>query len=372
MIFSGFLTDGHTAERRALRVALGVNELRLFDEQGLFVDEWLYADLLFIDTLYRGQPVRLSHCDRREACLTIEDGRFLPLLRSAVPQFSGRQRVPRSTIARLCCWGMAVVVTVLSVVWGGPRLADAVARAVPMRWEEVIGQQITDKFVRQAPECTGKAGAAALQLLAERLTAVLPTPFPLKVQVRQTHVINAFALPGGHIVVFHGLVRAARSPEEVAGVLAHEMAHQIQRHPLRGVVRSLGLRMISGAVIGGFSVTATSGAHFGETLFSLSYNREDENEADRIGVEMLNKADIRGDGLIDFFTRYQGGSEVKSSSQGAIDSTQEQLMSLLSTHPPGQERIATIRSLVRGTGDALTKDQWKALQAICGESPMKN
>lgn len=372
MLFLGFFTDGHTAERRFIQVALGVNELRLFDEQGMFVDAWSYAGLLFIDTLYRGQPVRLSHCDRREACLTVEDGRFLSLLRRTVPQFRGYQRVPRSTIARLCCWGVAVVVAVLGVVWEGPRLADPVARAVPMRWEEVIGQQITEKFVQHTPECPETPGKAALQLLVERLTATMPTSFPVKVQVRHSQVINAFALPGGYIVVFHGLVHAARSPEEVAGVLAHEMAHQIQRHPMRGLVRSLGLRMISGAVIGGFSVTATSGTYFGETLFSLSYNREDESEADHIAVEMLNKANIRGDGLIDFFARYQGGGEAKSSSQGAIDSTQEHLMSLFSTHPPGQERIATIRSLVQGKDDALTKEQWKALQAICGEGPMEN
>src|SRR5581483_63291 len=100
MTFPGFLTDGHTAERRAIRVTLGVNELRLFDEQGMLIDEWSYAGLLFADTLYRGQPVRLSLCDRREACLTVEDGRFFSLLRRSVPQFRGHQRVPRSTIAQ--------------------------------------------------------------------------------------------------------------------------------------------------------------------------------------------------------------------------------------------------------------------------------
>src|SRR5581483_9354559 len=276
--------------------------------------------------LYRGQPVRLSLCDRREACLTVEDGRFFSLLRRSVPQFRGHQRVPRSTIAQLCCWGTAVIVTVLGTVWGGPRLVDPVARAVPMRWEEVIGRQITEKFVRQASECTEASGKAALQLLGERLSETLPDSLPVKLQVRRSQAINAFALPGGYIVVFQGLVRAARSSEEVAGVIAHEMAHQIRRHPMRGLVRSIGLRMISGAMIGDFSVTATSGTYLGETLFSLSYNRGDESEADRLGVEMLNKANMRGDGLVDFLTRYQGGNETRSGSQSALASTQEHLM----------------------------------------------
>lgn len=372
MTFFGFFTDGQTAERRFAQVTLGGEELRILNEEGGLVDEWSYADLVFVDTLYQGQPVRLSHCDHREACLTVEDGRFLSLLRRAVPQFRRRQRVPGSTTTRLGCWGMAVVVTALSVIWGGPRLADVVARTVPMQWEAIIGQQITEKFVGQSPVCTGAAGTAALEMLTQRLTTSLAIPFSLKVQVYQSQVINAFALPGGRIVVFQGLVSSARSPEEVAGVLAHEMAHQIQRHPLRGLIRSMGLRMLSGVVMGTFAVTTTSGAYFGEALFSLSYNREDESEADRIGVVLLNQANIRGDGLLDFFTRYQGGNETKAASQGAVDSTQEHLMSLLSTHPPSQERITTIRSLIRGKGDALTAEQWKDLQAICGEGPRRN
>ena len=372
MIFVCFLTDGHTAERRSIRIALGSHHLRLFDEQGTLIDEWSYAGLRFVDILYCGQSVRLSHGDRSAACLTVEDQRFLPLFAAAVPRLCRRRRMQRSTTTRLLCWGMAVVVTILGLLWGMPRLADPVARGVPMKWEEALGRHITENFVRHAPVCNGMTGHAALQALTERLVTPALAQVPFKFEVRKAQVVNAFALPGGHIVVFDGLVRAARSPEEVAGVLAHEMAHQIQHHPMRSLVRSLGLRLISGAVIGGFSVTAASGARFGETLFSLSYNREDETEADRIGVAMLNNANIRGDGLIDFFTRYQTGGETKAFRSKGESSTQEHLMSFLSTHPPGQERIATIRSLVRGKQDALTKEQWKALQAICEETPIKN
>jgi len=134
---------------------------------------------------------------------------------------------------------------------------------------------------------------------------------------------------------------------------------------MRGLVRSMGLRIVSGTVMGGFSMTIASGARVGETLFSLSYNREDELEADRVGVELLNNADIRGDGLIDFFMRYQGGNAMTVSRAKKGESTQEHLMTFLSTHPPGQERLTTIRSMVRGKRDALTTEQWKALQTIC-------
>ena len=371
MVFAGFLTDGCTAERRSIYLTLSAHALCLCDEHGFVVDEWLYAGLGLIDKWYGDQPVRLSHCDRRDVCLTVEDPSFFLVVRNAVPQFRQYQRVPRRTLTHLLAWGLAVVVTVMGLIWQGPRLADPLAHVVPIRWEELIGQQITNNFVQQSPVCTNRAGETALRGLVARLTATTPMAFPLKIHVRRSQTINAFALPGGHIVIFQGLLQAARSPEEIAGVLAHEIAHQIQRHPMRGLVRATGVRLIGGAVLGGFSVTTTSSVHFGETLFSLSYNREDESEADRVGVALLNKADIRGDGLIEFFSRYQGGSETKSPSREVVNSAHEQLMSLLSTHPPGQERIAVIRSLVRGTKDALTKEQWRALQTICGEEPRK-
>jgi beta-barrel assembly-enhancing protease len=318
--------------------------------------------------MYGSQPVRLSHVDHATACLTIEDQRFLSILMLAVPHVCGRHRMRRRTILPILCWGMALVVTILGLLWWVPRLADDLAHLIPRQWEEIIGQRITESFVRQAPVCNGAAGQAALQGLTDRLAMTMPTPFPFQVQVYNSPVVNAFAMPGGQIVVFDGLISGAQSPEEVAGVLAHEMGHQIQHHPMRGLIRSLGLRLVSTAVLGGFSATAASGAHMGEVLFGLSYSREDESEADRIGAGMLTRANIRGDGLIDFFTRYQGRDESSAASRREASSTQTHLMAFLSTHPPGHERISHIRPLMLGKHDALTAAQWKAVQAICDET----
>ncbi|MBM4259412.1 MAG: M48 family metallopeptidase [Deltaproteobacteria bacterium] len=300
--------------------------------------------------------------------MTINDQRFLMLLHRAMPNACEERRPPRSSTTRLVSWGIAVAATVCALFWGIPRLADPLARLTPVQWEAAFGQHVNEAFVQKTPMCRGEAGGAALQSLTERLAVTMPTGAPFTVRVHRSPVVNAFALPGGYIVVFQGLISAAQSPEEVAGVLAHEMAHQVQRHPLRGLVHAMGLRMVSGTVLGGFSAAAASGAHLGEVVFTLSYSRETETEADRVGVEMLNKADIRGEGLIDFFTRYQATDEVKSAHHGVKESVEDQLMSFLSTHPPGKERIAAIRALVRGKGDALTAKQWKALRTICDEN----
>jgi predicted Zn-dependent protease len=243
-------------------------------------------------------------------------------------------------------------------------LAGPLAHLVPVRWEQAWGEQMLGLVGEGVVTCDSGNGQAALQVLAERLAATTEFPFPFKVQVSNTPLVNAMALPGGHIILFQGLIAAAQSPEEVAGVLAHEMAHEVQRHPMRGLLRTAGLRLVIGALAGG-SGTAFSFAGLGELLLGLSYNRQDEVEADRIGVEMLNKANIRGDGLAAFFARQQEGEESDPSSSLVERQAASRVGQFLSTHPADGARVAAITAQARGTESALTKEQWRALRTIC-------
>ena len=217
-----------------------------------------------------------------------------------------------------------------------------------------------------ASACESVDGQVALQVLTERLTATITPPFPFKVRVSSNPLVNAVALPGGHIVLFQGVIATAQSPEEVAGILAHEMAHEVQRHPMRGVLRAAGLRLVIGALTGG-SGSSLSVAGVGELLLQLSYNREDEAEADRLGVEMLNTANIRGDGLVAFFARQKHNEEEKASASATEQETTSRAVQFLSTHPTDETRIAAIQARAQGTGNALTKKQWQALRTMCQE-----
>jgi predicted Zn-dependent protease len=219
--------------------------------------------------------------------------------------------------------------------------------------------------------CERTEGQAALQVLTERLTATITPPFPFQVRVSSSPLVNALALPGGHIVLFQGVIAAAQSPEEVAGILAHEMAHEVQRHPMRGLLRAAGLRLVIGALTGG-SGSSFSVAGFGEFLLQLSYNREDEAEADHLGVEMLNKANIRGEGLVAFFARQKHNEEKIASASATEQGAASRAAQFLSTHPTDDARVAAIQARAQGTENALTKKQWQALQMVCEEEQMKN
>ena len=258
-----------------------------------------------------------------------------------------------------------MVITV-GLLKGVPLLAGPLAYLVPARWERTWGEQMLGFLGEDASACESVDGQAALQVLTERLTATITPPFPFKVRVSSSPLVNAVALPGGHIVLFQGVIATAQSPEEVAGILAHEMAHEVQRHPMRGVLRAAGLRLVIGALTGG-SGSSLSVAGVGELLLQLSYNREDEAEADRLGVEMLNTANIRGDGLVAFFARQKHNEEEKASASATEQETTSRAVQFLSTHPTDETRVAAIQARAQGTGNALTKKQWQALRTICQE-----
>lgn len=364
MVFDGHFTDGKTARRHAVKVVRADTRLQIFDQYDALLAEWPFEGLQLIGEITRRQPIRLSHRTYGEAALSIANQDILDVLGQTMPRFRRKRVGGDNTTVRLLIWAGALVIVTVALLKGVPLLAGPLAHLIPARWEQAWGEQMMALIGEDVTACERVEGQAALLLLTERLTARTELPFPFKVQVSNTPLVNAMALPGGRIVVFQGLITAAQSPEEVAGVLAHEMAHQIQRHPMRGLIRTAGLRLVIGALAGG-SGAAFSFGGIGELILGLSYNRQDETEADRIGVELLNKANIRGDGLVAFFARQS--EEEKKESSAAEHKTASRVMQFLSTHPADEARVAAIKARSRGTESGLTKKQWQALQTICQE-----
>ena len=144
-------------------------------------------------------------------------------------------------------------------------------------------------------------------------------------RVVDTKEVNAFALPGGNLYVLRGLVHSARHTEEVAGVLAHEVGHAVLRHGVRRIARQAGIGMALALVVGsqeGVVDTLITGA---AQLQSLRFDRDEEREADRFGLELCARAGIDPKALGEFLGRLPDGASV-----GAPE--------WLSTHPSSAAR----------------------------------
>ncbi len=299
--------------------------------------------------------MRLRSSAGGDARLVVRDQRILDALRPRSGRLRGGDMRGARVWTRALTWTGATAGVLVGLYFALPLLARPLAALVPLSWEESLGRtvmrQVTLVFGRngQLRQCTGAAGQAAIERLVGRLAATVESRYTFRVQVVDTGMVNALAAPGGYIMVFRGLIDKARTPEEVAGVIGHEMGHVIEQHGTQAMIRSQGMRLILGGLGDGTAVEV------GSTLATLSYGRAAEREADRVGVTMLNKADIRGGGLAEFFRRLG-----RDDAEGEPGVTR-----YISTHPPSAERAGEIDTRAVGQGPAMSAEEWQALRAIC-------
>ena len=372
--FEAHYSDGLTAARVKVSVCFGNGALIIEPDEG--EDEsrimvWEFLDLRLADELRSGQAVRLINIAQSDARLSFIDGRILDPLLEKAPQLRDPGVLGRRPGLRLAQWvgGIAAVIAILFV--GLPRVAEPVAALMPLAWEEAIGEQVFSGFQGSNKFCEASAGVDALGRLSDRLLTGFDNRYNFRFAVVDAKAINAFAAPGGYIVIYRGLIDDARSSDDVAGVLAHEIGHVIERHATEGIVRATGLALIVQLLLGDPSGILGMSAASGELLLSLAYSRGDEAEADAIAVEMLAAAGIDSGGFVKFLQRTARREEAASTTSDEIISDAklnelELSIPFLSTHPRSAERAATVQATGSPGGPAMNDADWLELQSICG------
>ncbi len=354
-MYEGSYTDGISAVRRRVRVTVTMMRLHIADEAGRTLDEWSFSGLRLAEEIYNpSQPVRLSHREKGDARLFLSSQEILDRLAGQAPGLRRRRSLKRRILIQAGI-GLAALGILTAVVLAAlPYAADSLARFVPRRWEYSIGSGFMATLEERFPPCTGLGGRTALASLARRIAGKQDALSRVRIRVLRSRIPNAFALPGGHIGIFEGLISFIESPEELAGVLAHEMAHAALRHPMKSILRQSGYRLIFSAMAGDASMFGSSAAKLTETLLNLSFTREAERESDRISIDMLNRAGIRSYGLPRFLKRLHQ-ADSRNTSRGGY----------FSTHPAPEERARAMRSWVRDGNSAMTAGEWEAVQRMC-------
>ena len=192
-----------------------------------------------------------------------------------------------------------------------------------------------------------------MQTITDRLVAAIPDNpgYAFEVQLISSDQVNAVAFPGGQIVVYSGLLAAAGSAEEVAGVLAHEIGHVLHRDGLRQLISRLGGAAVVRLALGGGDLAGLV-AQLGE-LDQLAYSRGQEQAADSAGLQLLAAAGLPPRSLPDFFRRLQ-----QREAAG--------LPGFLSTHPDTAARIAALHEQIAelpATPTVPLPIDWKAVHA---------
>jgi beta-barrel assembly-enhancing protease len=337
----GHLYDGHSGVRHAVSAAPVHGGLRLWSE------EW--EELVPL--------AALTLADRHHGSLTLTrtdaPGWRLKLLAPVAPEVDalfpkrhgyGRW-IDRIGVGRAAAAFGTLAAAVVTLGYFAPTL---LAPFVPASVERAYGSALVGDF--GGKYCSSPAGDAALR----RLTAKLePRAEDMNIRVVAVPMVNAAALPAGNIMIFEGLLKEVSGPDELAGILAHEIAHVRRRHVTAAMIREFGIGIFT-STLGGGTASNIDG------FVSLSFTRRGEREADRDAIDRLQRANISPAATAAFFQRL-AKLELKL---GRF----EPAMAYMSSHPLSADRERLFRSAAQKDAPyapALSPEEWQALRTIC-------
>ena len=355
--------DGARAEARPVRLSFddASRALVIHSESGP-PERWPYDDLRAQkDQARREDGLVLSLRDGRPARLYL-DARDTRLIRTRARRLGRRvHKVPHLRLAGLSLAAILSVALVVAVIV--PALADRLAGQLSPQGEAVLGEMTRDQVrsalgtgAGPAAVCDAGPGRAALDTILERLGPAGDGAPPLVVTGLDVAEANAFALPGGQILLFRGLIETAASPEEVAAVLAHEIGHVAARDPTRIALRSAGSIGILGLLFGDFAGGALV-LLLAEQLMQSGYSQAAEAAADAFAHARLVEAGVSPAAIADLFQRIAAeGDEIPDALQRFM------------AHPGIEGRIDAARAAVPEGFEPrplLDAAGWAALRAVC-------
>jgi hypothetical protein len=349
--------DGQVATRHEVVARLSDEGLRIeYPFAQLIV--WQYAGIrLPVDPAATETRLEYGSADEPESLL-VDDPTFLDALAQRAPRLRGQPRPGRARhrwthYAPIVAGAAAFLALIYA--WGIPALANHMATRVPVTWEEGVGRAVVRSLVSTADSCAIPAGIG--HILTTLLATVPETPYRMHVTVLDNETVNALAAPGGAIVVYRGLVESVQTPEELAGVLAHELQHVLLQHGTRAVLREVPVRIGISLITGGAGAPAVA-MDVAANLGALRYRRGDEEAADREGMRMLQEAHIDPTGMIRFFDRLL-----------ARDGSRTGPLAYLSSHPQTVARVRQLTALASAAQytprSLMTDAEWAEVQAAC-------
>ncbi|MBW8184597.1 M48 family metallopeptidase [Shewanella nanhaiensis] len=259
----------------------------------------------------------------------------------------------KATRKRQFNWLVLTVVVLLCVLVPVGLLANLgtgskmIAKQIPVEWEETLGSSSFDQYSLQSELMDEQRGELLLTPLVQPLLEVLPNKrYQYQFYISDDSELNAFALPGGVVVINSGLILAADSPEELLGVLSHEIVHVREQHGIRNLISSAGTYLILSAILGDVSGLMAVVVDSAPLLINQGYSRQFETQADEQGFDILVTANIDPKGLPLFFNKLLD-KEAKML-ESIEDEDQRGLietgLGFLSSHPATKDRIENLQT----------------------------
>jgi len=367
--YGAFYFDGINPIKHEVNVTITRDGLKI---QKLKVDTYFWWDLSEINQandIYTDKEVKLEKGDDIPEILIIKDVSFIKSLKQISPDFQTKFQTSASRskwLKTIVYLSVASIITIIVFYkWLLPSLAELIAQKIPISWEKSLGQNYKEYFVSQFGICEEKELTDKIYQIKDQLVDTLhKTNYQYSITILDHDMVNAFALPGGEIVVFKGLIEKSRRPEELAGVMAHEIQHIEQRHTTKNLIKDKSFEILISAISGDSGGTDYA-LKAAKTIGGLAYRRSEEASADSEGLKMLVNARIDPNGIIDFFETIKK-QEIELPG----------IFKYLSTHPDTEDRIDKLDNIIKGYSfkpqKLLPDVNWEETKMLCSKTKDSN
>jgi Zn-dependent protease with chaperone function len=286
-----------------------------------------------------------------------------------LPKLSQHQRADGFRQVRTLTLATAALLSVIvAYLYGIPLVADRLVTFFPAEWEVKIGETADAQIEASLTDGKGyvicetnpnSVANKAISRFTELAFAGLNSPFNPTVTVIRSDVPNAFALPGGRTYYLSSLIQASRTPDEFAGVLAHELGHVYYRHGMQTLIATSATGLLVGFVLGDLTGLSVAGA-IGASLIDTSFSRQAEAQADDFAGKTAQRLGFSPAGLVDLLDRV------------AADDAFSRALALFANHPLTDERraaLAAFESDEAGLRPAFNDIEWQAIRNMCPPPP---
>jgi predicted Zn-dependent protease len=274
--------------------------------------------------------------------------------RPAVRPSTGQARhAKRAHLSRFQLAALVIALAVVSALVAAALLVGPLAwvglRLVPRSADERIGSEAFAHVVGRIGVLREQSALRApVEAVLDRVTAAVPNnPFHFRIAICDSPMLNAFALPGGQLVITTRLLAALDSAEELAAVLAHEVNHVLGRHSMEMTIRASGLRFLVHIASGG-KLGAGVAMGVWSAIGVMGYSRQKESEADRLAVHLLANANLAPQALLPMLAKLRAEEERHQDADanaGAPEKASTQrILEKFRTHPAIAQRIADVES----------------------------
>jgi predicted Zn-dependent protease len=303
-------------------------------------------------------PVTLHYPNRHAERVEVNDAGFVSELKRNYPKAAfhqaGRRRVNTTAVAVVAIILLAIGFIPFTYFVVIPFASKKIADKLPREYEIKMGEAVYGSMVEQAKVDTAKS--ALMNSFFKELH--YPSDYPIHITVVKEDVVNAFALPGGNIVVYEGIINRMEDYEELTALLSHEFSHVQLRHTTKNMVSSLSGYLLISLLVGDAGDLAAVIAENANQIKQLGYSRQLEAEADEEGMRLMQQSRVNIAGMQHLFEHLR-----------AEEGSAAAMPQFLSSHPLTDNRIAFVEAeIAKGNSHAEPQPVLDSLfQLIKGE-----